>query len=237
MFKPHQNNEEAAIKNQNTYLWNRRSPGGLGGRDRYRAHWWCRGTLSTFLQHLTMLTLPHIHPAHSACAVHYIKLTPTSYDIEINLQLVEFGHIIIIFDYLKQSKIILYFSEWFSWMVLCLHMHKFLTLWTSTDKLSKQKASDWNLYEKGGLQGQTDPLMGLRLSLLLRSQQSELWQELASEQIVFVLCYPLKGKSCDMNGTMAVNVHCPSKTNCTFQRETQRQRYWRVSRIFFWSPN
>ena len=44
-----------------------------------------------------MLTLPHIHPAHSACAVHYIKLTPTSYDIEINLQLVEFGHIIIIF--------------------------------------------------------------------------------------------------------------------------------------------
>ena len=122
-------------------------------------------------------------------------------------------------------------------MVSCLHMHKFLTLWTSIDKLSKQKASDWNLYEKGGLQGQTDPLMGLRLSLLLRSQQSKLWQELASEQIVFVLCYPSKGKSCDMNGTMAVNVHCPSKTNCTFQRETPRQRYWRVSRIFFWSPN
>ena len=42
-------------------------------------------------------------------------------------------------------------------MVLCLHMHKFLTLWTSTDKLSKQKVPDSNLYEKGGLQGQTDP--------------------------------------------------------------------------------
>ena len=38
-----------------------------------------------------------------------------------------------------------------------------------------------------------------RLSLFLRFQQSKLWHELASDQIIFILCYPEKGQGFDMN--------------------------------------